>query len=235
MQNAKFVFDPGEIADILNQVITTGTILSPRRLTLELTKRCNLDCPFCWRANIENEEWEELGDAALISLVEQASLLGIKTFHLIGGGEPFVRREVCQKIIKKIKQFGGRGSIITNGTLFDRRSIELISSCGWDEVIISLDAPHAELHDYMRRKEGIFEKIKQAIKEFQKIKKTNKQDTPRIMINFIITAVNYKYIREMFSFMKELSIKMIKFLPFTLYNQNLDYFILDDLQKKRAE
>lgn len=235
MEDTYSVYDSKRIARYLYQVFFEQKKAFPLRLTLGLTKRCNLHCHFCWRVNFRRKKCEELDDKFLLSLIEEAAMLGVKLFHIIGDGEPMVRRELCLALMKKAKRLGLQGTLITNGTLFDQNSIRQIIHYGWEDIVISLDASYAELHDYLRGRAGSFAKIIETITEFQRMKKQYNFAFPRIIINFLITSLNFKNIPEMLSLMNDLSLKNINFLHMQLANESARFLMLTEAQKQELD
>jgi SynChlorMet cassette radical SAM/SPASM protein ScmE len=103
------------------------------------------------------EEWKDVID----------ELARIKVFNLlISGGEPFIRKDFPQ-IIQHILHYHFRISINTNGTLFNKEILSLLSgSCRMDDVQISLDGVEPDCHDMIRGK-GSFEKMLNGAKQLR--------------------------------------------------------------------
>ncbi len=97
-------------------------------------------------------------------IAEQSVYLGIKEV-CITGGEPLLYPEI-QKTVELFTSKGIFVSIVSNGYLFresffpilDKINTRLLSIC------FSLDGARPETHDFLRRKEGSFEKVIDAIK-----------------------------------------------------------------------
>lgn len=92
-----------------------GWARSPRYVTLDLTRRCNLRCNICFYYGSEKEsfKFDELSEKEIISrIINRFS--GIN--YYITGGEPFLRNDILN-ILRAIRQNGSRSSISTNGTL----------------------------------------------------------------------------------------------------------------------
>ena len=164
----------------------------PARILLDPTDNCNLNCLFCWR-NDSNQVKEEISDERLLELVNEAVSLGVKEWVISGGGDPFSRKRILMQLIRKIKEKGMWGQVITNGTLLDNKSISDLIDVGWDQVQVSLDGPR-KVHDFLRGKKGTFNKVIQTIKLFNKYKKELNKTKPHIGFNVVLCNKNYKYI-----------------------------------------
>jgi molybdenum cofactor biosynthesis enzyme MoaA len=87
----------------------------PLQLTYLVTDRCNLRCPFCFRAGHDDAP---AGELSLAEIARLAPSLGRPYWLLIGGGEPFLRpdlAELCRTLLT-----GARPAILTiasNGSL----------------------------------------------------------------------------------------------------------------------
>ncbi|MCI5644076.1 MAG: GTP 3',8-cyclase MoaA [Peptoniphilus sp.] len=110
-------------------------------IRISLTDRCNLRCKYC----MPEEGVKLLNHKDILSYEEILILskifisLGIKNFKLTGG-EPLVRRDVCN-LVKELKKLEGIGevTITTNGVLLEKYGKNLIDS-GIDRINVSLDS-----------------------------------------------------------------------------------------------
>ncbi len=104
-------------------------------LRVSLTKRCNLNCTYC---GAECEKDEELSAEEIEKVVRAFASLGITKVRLTGG-EPLLRRDICE-IAKRIKGIGEvkKLALTTNGVLLSDYA-EKLKEAGVDAVNISLD------------------------------------------------------------------------------------------------
>ena len=117
-------------------------IPSDRRLQkvyLELSSRCNLDCPMCFR-----ESWTEpQGDMdwelflCLVSNLEHFPHL--KTVHFLGMGEPFCHPRLVEAV-GILKSDGLRVRITTNATLLDPVAARSLVAVGANIIDLSVEA-----------------------------------------------------------------------------------------------
>lgn len=123
----------------------------------------------------------------------------------------FLKKEHFAKRHGKNKKQGIKGSVVTNGTLLEKRDVEKIVKMEWDLVRLSLDGLK-ETHEYLRGVRGSFDKTVKSIKEFYEAKKRFKLNSPTVEVNFVLTNKNYKELAEL---IKKLSygINFVYILP----------------------
>lgn len=135
-------------------------------LRIAITSKCNLQCVYC------HKEGEEIGSCSkgttdemeldeIIKIAKISVNLGISRIK-ITGGEPLVRKDVCE-IIKEISKIPGLKdlSIATNGVILKNKAIEL-KECGLKRVNISL--PTLNPRTYNNLTQGKIENVLTGIK-----------------------------------------------------------------------
>ena len=232
MNESGFVFSPRSVAQHLNSIFFENREVSPLRLTIGLTRKCNLSCIFCWRIISREHDWQEIEDNDLLRLIDEASEMGIRLLHIQGEGEPFLRGRLCTGIMKKAKELGLHGTITTNGTLMTLEMLEEMVRCQWDEIKLSVDAPEAGLHDFFRNKPGVFKRVMESIVTLQNLKKAYRAEKPLISLLYVVNALNYTKIPEMFSLMKDMSLQAINFLPLRIYGDSAQKLSMNCTQRE---
>ncbi|MCM8792738.1 MAG: radical SAM protein, partial [Candidatus Omnitrophica bacterium] len=177
----------------LNYIKTGKNSPFPERLTLMLTRRCNLDCEFCDQSYKFNQEMS-LSDA--IKIIDSAKKLNIKML-VITGGEPFLHPDLF-KIVRYAKENGISVCITTNGTLIKDKINDIIDS-NLDFLTISLDG-FEETHDILRGVKGAFNKVMEGIRELRKNGYKN------FSICFVVTNKNIKDLEKVYFFCKSKNI-----------------------------
>ena len=104
----------------------------PRRLSLELTARCNYACPFCYGVWHERPELAgpELGTAEWTSILDECARRGVEEVQFTGG-EPLLREDL-DELIDRARAAGLKTAIYTNASLFIYNSLfnqSKISNC----------------------------------------------------------------------------------------------------------
>jgi MoaA/NifB/PqqE/SkfB family radical SAM enzyme len=134
-------------------------------IQVAMTERCNLKCIQCdlWRnRNIKNElttkEWLDI-------FIRLKEWIGQPYVLDIGGGEPFIRKDLVE-IIKFCSEKGIRTQVVTNATLLDENSIEILSKIETLTLNVSLDGINQQGHDYFRGK-GVYQKLIDVLYSFK--------------------------------------------------------------------
>ncbi len=192
----------------------------PLRVEFWISGKCNLRCRFCgsWKDNNQ----DKLNTKDFIRIINKSKKMGVKEFYISGGGEPFYRKDVTLKIMKKIKKVNGIGFIITNGALLTKKDINQIIKIEWDMLTISLDGPSPKEHDYLRGVDGTFEKVINNIEYISYLKERKKKSKPYVYINSVINRINYKKIPDLLVLSAKLNVNEVIFQPLfgsgTFYN-----------------
>ncbi len=169
----------------------------PDGLVINLTSRCNLDCPFCFaRAN----EYEA-SQPSLDQIREKITGFLGSTVYL-SGGEPTLRTDLCE-IIREIKKLGYQAALFTNGKqLLERNFIRQLKQSGLNLVILQFDTFDEQQCEFIRgerlveTKLNVLKKLKQAkipVYLFSMLVKEVNTDQVEKLIEF--TVANSSYIK----------------------------------------
>lgn len=202
-----------------------GNKAPPFKVDLEFHRRCNSKCLSCSRRSDPNYESineyskkVEMPKEKWLSIVREAATLGVKEWHIAGGGEPMFLPDITIPVMNLIKHYGMYGIITTNGTLWRAKHIENTVKIGWDRIHFSIDAPDAETNDYLRNFPGYFERVVRTIKLFNKLKEKHKTNKPMMNTNTVLSVKNYKKLSEMVSFAHRMKIEYIFIEPLIVYS-----------------
>ncbi len=210
--------------------------LSPYEVRLSPTNNCNLTClPCISRGRPLFQPKEELSKDSYLKIIKEAANLGVKRFDICGGGEPFMRAEVTLAIMKKIKSFGLKGSISTNGTLLTKEMIEQIVRMGWDEIRFSVNGPNSRIDDHIRGVSGAFRKSTETIKTFAYFKRKLNQSIPSIVLTPILTSLNYNKLCEFVELAHSLGIDTVLLQPFMSETPQDPERISEKMRKKISQ
>jgi cyclic pyranopterin phosphate synthase len=117
-------------------------------ISLELTSRCNLKCPYCANGTLTRPEGF-IAWSLLEKLVDQCKDGRHAIDWLHGTGEPLLWKRVEDVIRLITSQDAGKASFGTNGTLLHPHRIESLLAAGLTSVYVSLDSLNREI--YRRR------------------------------------------------------------------------------------
>ncbi len=119
-------------------------VAPPRSLLCELTYRCNLQCPYCYNPLNLGRPSEELSREAWLSVIDQATELGVVQIGF-SGGEPTLRARELVAMTARATERGAYTNLITQGTFLDETLLDELLDAGLAHVQISIQAPEREL------------------------------------------------------------------------------------------
>jgi len=127
----------------------TSGLSSPLRVSLNITRKCNLRCKDCF-ADAGSSDTNELTTKELFYLINQMKDAG--TFFLaIGGGEPLLRNDLF-RVIEYARENFIAVSIVTNGLLINKEIAKKLNELDLDKISISIDGLEKN-HNYIRGRE----------------------------------------------------------------------------------
>ena len=184
----------------------------PMKVDFFITEKCNLRCAFCNYPHVPKERLKkELTEKELMRIVDWCGQHEVKIMGILGG-EPFVRKVVLLKLMERIKSYGIEGSLVTNGTLLDEKSIRKIVEMKWDLIRFSIDGDE-KTHDILRGVKGCYAIAKRNLMEFKRIKESLDSNYPTIEINFVLCNANFEKARNVVELASEANVNFIYFLP----------------------
>lgn len=109
--------------------------LKPRQVQIEITNRCNMDCPMCPREvldiELEHMDWDKF-----ITVVDK--LTERESITLTGWGEPFLHPRIFD-MIAYCKEGGHRVMITSNGLFSNELIVKKVLNSELDEITFSID------------------------------------------------------------------------------------------------
>ena len=110
--------------------------LRPKQVQIEITNRCNMDCPMCQREDLgielEHMEWADF--TKVVDKLDSG-----EDITLTGWGEPFIHPKVFD-MISYCKERKHRVMITSNGLFSKASMVEEILNSGLDLVTFSIDS-----------------------------------------------------------------------------------------------
>jgi len=113
-------------------------------LRISVTDRCNFRCVYCMPKEVFGREHKFLGRGALLTFEEIERLarvfatLGVRKLRLTGG-EPLVRRDVEELVLRLARIEGMDLTLTTNGSLLAAKASAL-AAAGLKRITVSLDS-----------------------------------------------------------------------------------------------
>ena len=156
-----------------------------------VNERCNVKCRYCeyWRLKSYNdemtiEEWQR----ALLSIKEFVGKFSIN----FSGGEPFIKPGFID-LLAWCHANDISAGVTTNGSALTPRNAAKVVAAKPFNVNVSVDAPSAEVHDYLRGYPGLFGKLSAGIKYLLKEQKRQGTVFP-ITIKPTLGARNFRHL-----------------------------------------
>ncbi len=133
----------------------------PKHVNLEVTKKCNARCTFCFYWQTKDET--VLDDYSQIVRKFDPMIV------TISGGEPTLRQDLPQLVrgMKDATDFVYI-SMVNNGSLLTKERAKELHAAGMNQINFSLDFPD-ERHDVYRGMKGNYQRIVGLIKEIRDI------------------------------------------------------------------
>ena len=201
-----------ETAKRIKRWIKYGEAQEPTKVDVFLTERCNLRCQFCNYASTPMGAAEhEMSDKKIMEIIEEICAMNIKIFGVLGG-EPFLRKHILLEAMEKIKKHGISGSMVTNGTLINKKDVERIVKMEWDLIRFSIDGLK-DTHDRLRGVKGCFDKVMSTIACFHETKRKLNSNFPTVEVNFVLTRENYKELVDLIPILANYGVKFVYVLP----------------------
>lgn len=168
----------------------------PLLLHLEITTRCNLRCLKCGHATDPPGTARIMPRHLAYSVVDSFDQYfeAAARIHTFGYGEMFLYSRLHQ-LVDKLKSFQCSVDGITNGVLVNRKEVDWLVECGYDELTISIDGVEP---DTMSRLRGVdVEKIWSMLEYLKNRKKELGRDRPRIVVNFVAQSDNFEELPDL--------------------------------------
>lgn len=173
--------------------------LSFKSISIELTKRCNLECTYCYARSNKSEEKSELKTSDLKRFLKVFKENGGNRV-LFTGGEALLREDF-QELVSFAREIGLVVDLFTNGLLIDEKNAKYISE-NINLVNMSLDGPK-EHHDKVRQRKGSFDRSVQGLQFLNYYH-------AHYAIQSMITNTNYGEYNWLIELVKEFNPVMVK-------------------------
>ena len=200
----------------------------PMWLTLELTYRCPLQCPWCsnpldfdkFKDELTTEEWKKV--------LREGRKMGALQLGFTGG-EPMLRNDL-EELVAYSEELGYYTNLITSGVGLTPERLQALKEAGLKQIQLSVQSSNKELSrklvgvDVFETKMAVFEDIKA-------------QGFPMVL-NIPICKQNIGETREMLEMAERLEVEYIEFANVQYYNWamlNRDEFLPSIEQINEAE
>jgi len=174
----------------------------PITVELDLTNRCNNNCPKCigFRQPVVDLQNPK-------KIIKEIVQFGVRGITFSGGGEPLLHPELTD-CVKYTSGLGADVAVISNGLAMTKSIAWKIKPyCTW--IRISLDAFKPETHERVHGVKGVLETVKANIKSLAK-----SVGKATIGVGFLVSKEVLDEMLPATEFCKEAGVDYIQFRPF---------------------
>jgi len=166
-----------------------------RRVYIEPTSLCNLNCITCVR-NVWSDEIGHMDMDTFHAIVEQLrDFPHIQSIALAGFGEPLYHPEILS-MARAVKNMGLELTISTNGTLLNSDLAEELVNIGLDKLVVSLDSGHPQLFEDIRLGANL-DAVLENINALNEIRRRRRSKYPVLGIEFVAMRRNVHEIADL--------------------------------------
>jgi Predicted Fe-S oxidoreductases len=160
----------------------------PPLMIVSITNRCNLQCRGCYAHAIHSGTEDEMSDARLAELVQEADTLGVSII-MIAGGEPLLR-PVFFELAERYPHI--LFPVFTNGLLIEKKALARFKQLRNLVPILSLEGQQSETD--LRRGNGVYAAVNGKMNLLREAGILFGTSLTLTRLNFdLITSVDFQY------------------------------------------
>jgi radical SAM protein with 4Fe4S-binding SPASM domain len=134
-----------------------------RYVSWEITRRCDARCVHCYAGSGPEVPIDgDLSTAEALALIDQLAAAG-EMILAFSGGEPLLRPDWCELMGHAVER-DLVVTLVTNGSRVDDEVAGKLAALGLQSVTVSLDSHRPEVHDRIRRLDGLHARALGAIR-----------------------------------------------------------------------
>lgn len=197
----------------------------------ECTLTCNAKCKHCG-SSAEKRKYEgELTTEEIKNAFKQISqdMDATKIWIDVTGGEPLMRKDLCEVMEYATNELGFRWGMTSNGILLNDENIEKLRKANMESISISIDGLE-ETHNKFR---GVPNSYNIIIDNIKKLKKANFLKI--IQVTTVFHKENINQIKQLYNIMLSLGIdswRLVSMDPIGRANENQDLLLNgEDIRK----
>jgi radical SAM protein with 4Fe4S-binding SPASM domain len=214
---------PGQIVDFLRNLVRVGAITDIRKpdkavsqprldaplienISINLTRRCNLRCAFCYNLNsLYNDDSDELEAAEIIEFIDRTKAFRSPpcTFIILGG-EPLLYPDKLLSVARHAIRQGMDTLVSTNGIPVTEEIARQAKELGL-QVQVSLDGHNAALNDRVRGT-GSFDRALAGVKILVR-------NGVHTILSMVCHEGNANHLEEYYRFASEMGVNEARFIP----------------------
>ncbi len=175
-----------------------------------VNERCNVKCRYCeyWRLKhyvdeMSIEQWK----TALISIKDFVGQFSIN----FSGGEPFIKPGFVD-LLAWCNRNNISAGVTTNGSALTKRNAAAVAASNPFNVNVSVDAPNAEVHDYLRGYPGLFDKLSDGIRYVLAERDHQGKKFP-VNIKPTVNSKNFRLMPELINWAMDMGVSCVIMQP----------------------
>lgn len=200
-------------------------INSIRKLYIEPTSRCNLNCKMCPRNAWIDEKSGDMSIELFGELMDQAKRIeGLETVFFGGVAEPMAHNNIVN-MIKEAKKLKVKVELISNGSFLNEEIISELLMAGLDMLWVSIDTNHSESYEENTNMDG-FEMAKSNLMTFNYMRrKVNPK--AQLGISFVAMKSNINFLPKVISLAQVMGVAEIKISNVIPYEKEMQKEMLN--------
>jgi MoaA/NifB/PqqE/SkfB family radical SAM enzyme len=194
----------------------------PFHVTIDVTRRCNLNCIGCRYHSRAIENIQSPGNQKVLDidpllfkkLCRDLAALGTTAIELSGEGEPLVNKNLFN-LISIAKENNLNVTVFSNGTLFDSQHIESLINSQLDRLKVSLWGSTKDVYEsnYPGTNPDYFERIVDGLKRLASDKRSRASLKPIVILHHPINRNNFRTLDELVSLAHKTGCDGVSFSP----------------------
>jgi len=212
-----------EKVKLLRGLLTGKTAyVGPFFVLVDITRRCNLQCLGCRShssqmstSQIDSSIPPDISFDLFEKLCHELKTMDTRAIVLIGDGEPLLHDRIFE-MISIAKASGFHTTLVTNGTLLDRRTIQALFDSHLDILRVSLWAGSAETYEknYPGAPLDSFNKVVESVTLMNSLKANRHLKQPCVILHHPLNRHNFEKIETFLELALTAKCDGVSFSPF---------------------
>jgi MoaA/NifB/PqqE/SkfB family radical SAM enzyme len=163
-------------------------LVDKKRVTWEITKKCNYNCKHCCNNCDQNAYDDELTTSKIFEVIDDMVLNDVESIYF-SGGEPLLRKDMIDILKYTDKKGIKKINLATNGSLINENITKELSKIKINSILISLDGQDEKTHTDFRN-------IQSSFKDAINAAKMLSNNGVKVKFGCVIWKDNYKHLEE---------------------------------------
>ncbi len=155
----------------------------PKQVRIENTNLCNARCTICPREKLTRRRGT-MGLPLYRRIIEECAARGVEEVHLEGFGEPFLDRDIIEKIRFAKERGIPRTLLVTNASLLTEEMARRLIGSGLDRLKVSFYGVNKQEYEDVHRNLQ-YEDVRDNVRRLARLRKEAGSATPRIETKYI--------------------------------------------------